>query len=128
MLRNSIFIDMKVYVLELKQKTTARIFHNFFCKILEQLLSRIIFFFGVGGAGTASEKKTRGRRAHSDPCFRFSLFPWQLFRSHETVFFFHKLLHLTEPFNLDYIIHFYKPKKDFYYQDFSVPKCHLSCN
>ena len=59
MLHNSISVDMKVYALQLKQKSTAD-FPMEFPKILEQLLSTIIFFGRRGGGreGAASDKKT----------------------------------------------------------------------
>ena len=47
MLYNSVSVDMKVYALQLNQKSTGMEF----CEILQQLLSRIIL-------GAASEKKT----------------------------------------------------------------------
>ena len=50
MLHNSISADMKVYALQLNTNL-LRVFLMEFCKILEQLLWRIIF-------GAAPEKKT----------------------------------------------------------------------
>ena len=72
MLRNSISADMKVLVLQLKQKSTVGVSYG----ILQQLLSRAL------------------SRAPSGPFdFKFSLFPGQLFISHETIVFLHKFLH-----------------------------------
>ena len=79
MLRSSVSVDMKVYALQLKQKSTADVFTEF-CKL----------FLG----GLLLKRKQRRGRAGSDACgFRFSLFPRKLFLSYETIFFLHKFLH-----------------------------------
>ena len=73
MLRSSVSADMKVYALQLKQKSTAGVFHEF-CEILEQLLSKIIFWGWL-----LLKRKQRRRRTQTDPCgFTFSHFPGQL--------------------------------------------------
>ena len=64
-----ISVDVKLYAVQLKQKSTAGV-SNKVCEILEQLLWRIIFW------GLLLKRKQRRRRTRSDPCgFRFSLFP-----------------------------------------------------
>ena len=72
MLHNSISVDMKVYAPQLKHKKRPE-----FCEILEQLLKQQVKDLTM-----------------NDPCsFKFSLFPGQLFISHETISFLRKFSH-----------------------------------
>ena len=65
------------------------------------------------------KENRRGEGERSDPCgLRFSIFPGQLFISHGQSSFSTRF-HIAEPFDLDYVIHSYKPMKSFFYQDFS---------
>ena len=52
MLRNSLSVDMKVYALQLKQKSILGNFRKTTFEIF------FFFFFEEGGGGAASEKKT----------------------------------------------------------------------
>ena len=81
MLRNS---DMMVYVLQLKQKSTADVF----CEILEQLLSRII----LGGCFW-KENRRRERGEVTLVVSGFYFFQGMYLLSHETIVFirFYKL-------------------------------------
>ena len=108
MLRNSLSVDMKVYALQLKQKS---ILGNFRKTTFEIFF--FFFFLKRGGGGAASEKKTGEEKDVQWPWwFQVSFFPGQLFsKSWNISSSFYSNICITESFNLDYLIHFYKPKK-----------------
>ena len=90
MLHNSISVDMKVYALSLIKFTVG--FPVAFCKILEQLLSRIIL-------ESCFSKKPRGVQGNRVTIIVSG------FQVVSTNF------RIAKPSNLDYVIHFYIPKK-----------------
>ena len=105
MLCNSISVNMKVCALQLKQKSTTGVFHG----ILRNFRTAT---FENNFSGAASEKKTKIEKgAHCSLWL-------QVFTTSRAVIFeitkqssFSTNFHIAEPFNLDYVIHFYKPKK-----------------
>ena len=104
MLRYSSSVNTKIYALHLKQKSNAGVFHgilrNFRTATFQNDFERLLL-----------KRKQGRRRSRSDrSSFRFSLFPEQLFISHEIIFFLSKFSH-SETFQLDYVLHFYKPKR-----------------
>ena len=73
MLHNSVSVDIKVYALQLKQKSTVGVsngvLQNFRTATFENNFGRLLL-----------KRKQGRRRTHSDPFgFRFSLFLGQLF-------------------------------------------------
>ena len=72
MLQNSISVGMKVYTLQLKQKSTVYVFHG----ILRNFRTAT---FENDFEGLLLKEKQRSRSTQSDPCsFRFPLFTGQL--------------------------------------------------
>ena len=94
MLHNSIFVEMKVYPLQRKQKSTAGVSNGLF-QNLEQLLS-IINFWGFFW------KVNRGEEGR-EVTLVVSGFPVFMLFLHKSG--------TAEPFNLDYVIYFYIPNK-----------------
>ena len=103
MLYNSIFVDRKVYTLQLKKKSTVGVVH----RILQNFRTAT---FESNFWGLLLRRKQRRRRSRTEPCgFGFSLFSEQLF-IHEIFFFLHKFLPTGAfQFGLCYLC--YKPKK-----------------
>ena len=91
MLHSSISVDMKVYALSLMLKSTVG-FPMAFCKILEQRLSRIIL-------ESCFSKKPRGVEGNR---VTIMVSGFQVVSTN---------FRIAEPSNLDYVIHFYIPKK-----------------
>ena len=86
----------------LQHRNPPQLFPIEFCKMLEQLLRRII----LGGYFWKENKEEEGR-ALIVAVSGFHFFQGSYFLSHERMFF----LHMAELFNLNYVMHFYIPKK-----------------
>ena len=85
-LRNSFSVDIEVYALQLKQKSTTGVFHGVLWNF------RTVTFdnkpWGGGGrGGLLLKRKQRRRGVRSELCeIRFSLFQGRYLLSHETYF------------------------------------------
>ena len=105
MLHSSNSVDMKVYVLQLKQKSTAGVSNGILRSFRTATLENN---FG----GLLLKGNQRRRRTRSDPRrFMFSLFLGQLFIKSWNNVLSPQIFCITEPSNLDYVIHFHIPKK-----------------
>ena len=103
MLRNSVSVDMKIYVQQLKQKLTADVFHeilqNFRTATLENNLGGCFWKENRGDKGRGVTLVVSGDLY----CFQGSYLVMKK-SSFSTNF------RIAEPFNLDYVVHFYKRK------------------
>ena len=103
MLRNSVSVDMKIYAQQLKQKFTAGFFHeilqNFRTATLENNLGGCLWKENRGDKGRGVTLVVSG-----DLYFFQSSCLVMKQSSFSTNF------RITEPFNLDYLVNFYKRK------------------
>ena len=99
MLRISIYVDMKVYVLQLKQKSTVGVLHvilrNFRTATFDDNFERLLL------------KRKQARRRVRVPLFLETDFYWVMKQSSLSTSF-----DIAECFNMDYVIRFHKAKKE----------------
>ena len=102
MLHNPIPVDMKVYTSQIKQKSTAGILH----RALRNF--RIAAFDNnFGGLSLKKTKEEKGGQLHEWFTFSRVVIYYVMKQSSSSTNF-----RIAQRFNLDYAVHFYKPKKE----------------